>query len=204
VPFTVPVGYFDQFPHNLLELIEHEKMNEVPNGYFDQFAFQMLQKIRSNEAKEELDAISPFLNTLSKKMPFSLPEGYFEQSLQAILKETSHPPAKAVTMGRASRWKQWAAAASIIFALGLGWQFFVNKPKVANLTALVNPAAVDTLLTGIDATSLSGYLETEQANSEFTSLLSMAQLDIETGLKQLSTEDLKWYLENQDVNIPGT
>jgi hypothetical protein len=31
-----------------------------------------------------------------------------------------------------------------------------------------------------------------------------AQQDVETGVTQLSDEELKWYLENQAVEIPGT
>ena len=204
LPYSVPGDYFDEFASNMLWQVKASKANDVPAGYFDQFALQMLQKVRGNEVREELEAVSPFLNSLPKTMPHTLPEGYFEQWQPKIPGQKEQQPAKIISLGNAKHWKQWAAAAAILFTIGISWQLLVNKGNDSTYTAATSPAVVDTLLTGIDAGSLTDYLENSQANSEFASLLLIAQQDVETGVAQLSDEELKWYLENQAVEIPGT
>lgn len=204
MPYGLPEGYFDNFAGTMLLRVKEQDAPGVPGGYFDHFAADMLKKVRGNEVKEELEAISPLLNTLSKTMPYSLPKGYFEQWKPMLSAETKPQPAKVISLKSGLNWKHWAAAAAVVLTLGLGWQFFANQPESATSTASVNPAEVDTLLTVIDENSLTGYLENEQTNAEFTSLLTMAEQDIETGVKQLSNEELNWYLENQAVSIPGS
>lgn len=205
MPFRVPPGYFDGFVSTVLSQVNANKPNDVPEGYFDQFALQMLQKVRGNEIREELEGVSPLLNSLPKTMPHHLPEGYFEQLHPTFLVEKVQKPAKVISLGGASRrWKQWAAAAAILFTLGISWQLFVNKPNDTRASASVSAVSIDTLFTGIDANSLTDYLQEEQANSAFANLLMVAQQDVETGVTQLSDEELKWYLENQAVEIPGT
>jgi hypothetical protein len=204
MPYTVPQGYFENFPETALSKLNKQTQQDVPEGYFEGFALTMLQKVRNSEVRAELDEIAPLLNSVSKAMPYSLPEGYFEQWKPAIPVATVPQPAKIVKMGGGFGWKKWAAAAAILLTTGLAWQLWVKSPDNTGTELAINPAAVDTLLTGIDANSLSGYLETEESGSEFTSLLTMAEQDIETGVQQLSNEDLKWYLENQAVTIPGS
>jgi hypothetical protein len=204
MPFRVPPGYFEGFVSTVLSQVNANKANDVPEGYFDQFALQMVQKVRGNEVREELEGVSPLLNRLPKTMPHSLPEDYFEQWQPTVLKEKAQKPAKVISLGGTSRWKQWAAAAAILFIMGISWQLFVNKDEDTRATASVSATSVDTLFTGIDANSLTEYLEEEQANSAFASLLMAAQQDVETGVTQLSDEELKWYLDNQAVEIPGT
>lgn len=163
----------------------------------------MLQKVRSLSITEELLEIAPLLNRIDKSMPFSIPAGYFEQWTPNLDEEKSQP-AKVVKIG-SGNWKQWVAAAGIILTLGIGWQFLGNHSSdYTVVTASINDPALDTLLTKVDANSLEGYLENEQSNSDFSSLLVLAEQDIETGVKQLSDDELNWYLENRIVEIPGT
>lgn len=203
-PYGVPNGYFDEFASSMLLQVKATRAQDVPAGYFDQFAIQMLQKVRGNEVREELEAVSPLLNSLPKTMPHTVPQGYFEQWQPKIPGQNEQRPAKIIALGSAKRWKQWAAAAAILFTMGISWQLWVNKGDDSTYTAATSPAVVDTLITGIDAGSLTDYLEDSQANSAFASLLLIAQQDVETGVAQLSDEELKWYLENQAVEIPGT
>jgi hypothetical protein len=205
LPYGVPAGYFDGFVSSMLLKVRRGNLSDVPAGYFNQFAVQMLNKVRNNEVRTELEEISPFLNSLPKSMPFSLPNDYFEELQPTIPKEKVPEPAKVVSIGRTSQWKQWAAAAAILFTLGIGWQFLINKPvETMTASSIDTAASVDTLLTGVDANSLTEFLEEEQANSAFASLLMVAEQDVETGVTQLTDEELKWYLENQAVAMPGT
>jgi hypothetical protein len=68
----------------------------VPEGYFESFAQTVLQKIKSSNtsASEELETLSPLLAGLSRKMPYSVPEGYFNEintQLPGITLEESLP-----------------------------------------------------------------------------------------------------------------
>lgn len=58
----------------------------VPAGYFENFAASVWEKIKSQglSAREELETVSPLLAAVPKKMPFAVPENYF-QSLGADL-----------------------------------------------------------------------------------------------------------------------
>lgn len=59
---------------------------QVPQGYFESFAASVLQRIKSENlsAEDELKILSPVLAGLSKKMPFSMPDGYFNDVTQSI------------------------------------------------------------------------------------------------------------------------
>jgi len=204
MPFVIPEGYFDEFIPTMLQLVKASALSDVPEGYFDQFALKMLQKVRKNEVWEELEVVSPFLNSLPKTMPHTIPPGYFEQWQPSILNKETQQPAKVIRLGGLTNWKKWAAAAAIVFTMGISWQLWVKNDTQSSVTAAASPAIVDTLLTGIDASSLNDYLENSQANSEFASLLMVAEQDVETGVGQLSDEELMWYLDNQAVEMPGT
>ena len=130
-PYQVPAGYFDGFPVLLLshlgELGEElpsfrstKKDNSltfsVPEGYFDNFAQNLLDKIKagvmgesvsglsdglSGEVSEELAGLSPLVNGISRKMPYTAPVGYFEElsSIMGPLSEVREKPAYRVPEG---------------------------------------------------------------------------------------------------------
>lgn len=203
MPYNVPDGYFERFPVTMLLAAQTAPAFEVPTGYFDNFATGMLQKVRSLSITEELEEIAPSLNRINKTMPYSLPEGYFANWKPMQAKEQTQS-AKVIKMG-GGNWKQWAAAAAVVISMGVGWEFLVNKPSDDRVVAsVVSDAAIDTILNEVDANSLTGYLEAEQANSAFASLLMLAQQDVEMGVKQLSDDELNWYIENYSIVTPGT
>jgi hypothetical protein len=59
----------------------------VPEGYFESFAEGVLAKIKGKQAvspSDELAALSPLLAGISRKMPFSVPESYFDEATMAL------------------------------------------------------------------------------------------------------------------------
>lgn len=58
----------------------------VPRNYFEQFAASVLERIKIEEEDEtaELKNLSPLLASLARKMPLSLPSGYFESSAASL------------------------------------------------------------------------------------------------------------------------
>jgi hypothetical protein len=53
----------------------------LPEGYFENFPSTVLQRIRlhESEAKTEISGLSPLLASLSRDMPLSVPNNYFEE-----------------------------------------------------------------------------------------------------------------------------
>lgn len=98
-PYQVPQGYFDNLAGAVLHRVREEQINSepdilpdvlagsvkptpfaVPQGYFDGLAGNIMNRIKAGEtenAKEELELLSPLLGKIGKKTPFSSPEGYF-------------------------------------------------------------------------------------------------------------------------------
>ena len=54
----------------------------VPTGYFNTLTDTIMQRIRATDAPtllEETEALSPLLSSISKRMPYALPETYFQE-----------------------------------------------------------------------------------------------------------------------------
>lgn len=63
---------------------------KVPADYFGQLSSAALTAVKagSNNAAEELQALSPLLGSISRKTPYHLPEDYFERLSENTLAET--------------------------------------------------------------------------------------------------------------------
>jgi hypothetical protein len=60
----------------------------VPQGYFEAFAGLVMNRIKaSNSAdpQEELNHLSPFLNSISRHIPYSVPVNYFQELPESLL-----------------------------------------------------------------------------------------------------------------------
>jgi len=82
--------------NSLLPLEKGPEVYSVPAGYFEGFAESVVQrlKIDSLSSSEELEEIAPFLASLPKEMPFSVPDGYFSETTEGLsdwVKEESLP-----------------------------------------------------------------------------------------------------------------
>lgn len=97
IPYKVPEKYFDAFPTRMLDLaigLEYSAiLNQagnnpytVPAGYFEELAHRMLAMANVADAapREEIAFLSPLLSSLDKKMPYSAPEGYFNELTDAV------------------------------------------------------------------------------------------------------------------------
>lgn len=74
-----------------------EPVFDVPQGYFENFASGVLAKIKGELSvlpSSELESLSPLLAGLSRKMPYSVPDGYFsgtDEVLQALVRDEPLP-----------------------------------------------------------------------------------------------------------------
>ena len=60
----------------------------VPQGYFDGLAGVVLNRIKALDAthpQEELNYLSPFLNDISRELPFSVPQDYFRELPDTVM-----------------------------------------------------------------------------------------------------------------------
>jgi hypothetical protein len=121
MPYSIPAGYFEGLEDRLMQGVLES------GGY--------LQKLQT--AKEELESISPFLNGLNKQMPYSIPQGYFENLSpnQEDIRESI--PARIVPLTGAKvvsmtprKWFRFAAAAMITGIIALAaFLYFNNQSK---------------------------------------------------------------------------
>ena len=99
LPYAVPADYFESFPSQVLRLIQQGSQAQSHTGNAssnpfpkntgvnagasaakDPLAAEASQAEKfAQDAADELAELSPLLASLSKKSPFSLPEGYFDQ-----------------------------------------------------------------------------------------------------------------------------
>lgn len=64
----------------------------VPGGYFDGLAASVLAKIKGElpvSVMEELVQLSPLLASIPKKMPYAIPEDYFQSNIEGLKAFTS-------------------------------------------------------------------------------------------------------------------
>ncbi|HSK11942.1 MAG TPA: hypothetical protein VK907_01950 [Phnomibacter sp.] len=200
MPYAVPVDHFETFPLRMLDRVfalSQEK--SVPAGYFDSFAESMLARVRNREVTDELEQIAPLLNSIPKQMPYDVPDGYFETLNPAIPARS----AKVVAFG-GGKWKQWAAAAAIIFTLGITWLMLDSRTDDKG-GHIASEQQVDSLLLNIDGASMATYIHMDGSDDyEFLRTLFLANEDIESGLKSFSTEELKTYIDRYPQQEPGT
>lgn len=65
-----------------------ENLYKVPEGYFEGLADRIMVRINSeDDANKEIAELSPLLNSLSRQMPYSVPDGYFKPADPASQKE---------------------------------------------------------------------------------------------------------------------
>jgi hypothetical protein len=104
VPYAVPAGYFDSLSQSVLGRISAKSLTfSVPDGYFDNFASSVLDRIKAGQSaktgqsgaepapeaiavlepgegvEEELARLSAVVSGISRRTPYTLPEGYFEE-----------------------------------------------------------------------------------------------------------------------------
>jgi hypothetical protein len=92
-PYGAPVGYFDQLPAIVTSRIaSRSSIFQVPEGYFDRFATSVLARIKAVESVDaELARLAPAISGITRKTPYRLPEGYFEDlsPVLAVLRDKS-------------------------------------------------------------------------------------------------------------------
>src|SRR6202012_4855431 len=106
-PYRVPEAYFERFSGLVLSRVAGEGVEalsfetedkpltfSVPEGFFEGFAQRVLDRVKAGSGAAspvmaELQELSPVLARIARRMPYQLPEGYFEglSPILAVIRE---------------------------------------------------------------------------------------------------------------------
>jgi hypothetical protein len=166
----------------------------VPEGYFDGLATSVLAKIKGETpvpVTEELAQLSPLLAGISKRMPYAVPENYFESNIEGLSTFTSESEESLVLS---------FIEKEMPFEVPKG--YFANVPdqvfeKISNQSERVMPMkrkwmrmAAAALVAGVMAISGIFY---------FTNRGGNGTTDPVTAVKKASTEELNNFINTTAV-----
>jgi len=183
MPFAVPENYFEHLPGKILQKALGERQQA------------------SNEVFEEMEEISPLLNTISKKPVFSVPEGYFTE-VQKPTGRLSTPEAKVKSIKVAQpRLMRYAAAAVIAALMVIGAFLLIGKDSLPS-QPISNSSNVDVkdlskqdIMEFLKTTSMPGEVPSAPINS------TIKEHELKNILKGMTDEEIKQFLEKNEV--PG-
>lgn len=216
--YTVPNHYFEQFPANLLLKIQEKKLVaqfpvpnnpfSAPDGYFHSFPQQILAQIRLQEngmqqsVEDEIAAIAPLLNQISKKPVYSLPTGYFENSpFISKEKDAIKEKTKVISFSKTRKWITYAAAAIMagVLVTGALW-------NNSSLTSSGSAFSLNKEIINVSDDAIQNYLNNDVTASSYVNDTAGIDtegtlFDIQQSLQNISDEELKGYLKSTDENI---
>jgi len=225
MPYEVPEGYFAAFPGQMSFLADTNDEPSaldpedkpfspgwgkgpafsVPEGYFEGFASRMLDKIKAQagqeekilDAREELAGLSPLLSGMDKKMPYHLPEGYFD-TLEAIIAEENLFPLMTGLKDRET------------YQVPAG--YFESFPEI--LSARVQPVKAPARVISISRQRKAWWQYSAAAVIlGFVFTLGWLRLhtpagrqgptnaDVAQGLTRISDQDIQSFMDNQDNHV---
>lgn len=197
---AIPKFYFENLSTTIINAIQKGKEARyyftpnmpysLPLNYFDTLANNILLKIhkQQNESVEdELKAIAPLLNTISKKSVFKVPDAYFETIKNAPTK------GKIVRMNIWKKYAAYAIAASFfaIIAVGIFYLNIQNKKPAAT-------AAVSQQVKNLSEDEIIQYITADVADDNINAtdfLKNPMENDLSKSVKQMSDKEIKQYLE---------
>jgi len=199
--YQVPVAYFEGLAEDIMAKIRLSGLTghlsfQVPEGYFTGLADQIMHRIRSEQAAgggleqerhfqsaavtSELKEIAPFLLEIGNQNVYKVPSGYFDKlsplsateqmALTTATLQTNgeNEGAKVIALTPRKRiWRTAVAAAAVVVVLFSGQRFFTHHHD-----AKVLPVS----------------------NNQFASKISTGNGNFDSGLSQLSDEEIIGYL----------
>lgn len=165
----------------------------VPQGYFEGLAEQVLTRIRQEEAKEELGTLSPLLQQLSKKQPYSTPVGYFDRPVN--LPASEQAPVRSLF---SQAWIRYAVAASVIAAGIFLWMGRSEQPTGNAKNVIIEVKQDIQQLDEKEESLLQEFVSAGMTGQE------TAQIDIREGasdktlLADVSEQELNEFLEQSE------
>ncbi|HEX8279520.1 MAG TPA: hypothetical protein VF540_12535 [Segetibacter sp.] len=147
-PYSISFSYFTHLADDVVGKIKSgtepewfftkENVYSTPADYFETLPTTILQKAKREKSKsavfEEMEQISPLLNTISKKPVYTVPDGFLENATWE--KGTSvTEKAKVISFTRVNKAVRYVAAAVIFGLLALGIFLFTGKQNTGSANA---------------------------------------------------------------------
>jgi len=214
--YSIPPDYFEGFADRVLSLIRSsedlaflsskpkENPYKVPTGYFDKLDKTIMEAIRKHPdyqtSEEELESVSPLLNSIDKRPVYSVPKGYFENFNINVTEKRGE--AKIIPITK-RKWFRYAAAAvivGIVLTAGLVSYRTTNKSSAGKTLAkfekevkkIDDVKSAESLIDFMDA----GLNEKELASNPKT----VKTDDVQQLLKDVSNDELKDFTdESKDI-----
>lgn len=162
---------------------------EVPTQYFENLSEQVLSKIKALDQIEEEHVES--IDFGSKAMPFHVPEGYFERSLEHIIPKKG----KTVEMKPAKKsfTKQWIWMAASV-ALFVGFFGMKNMNMFSTNNEKHSMEYFENQLAQISQDDIKAYLNIYNEDIELNFSSKESEEKFMEGMSALSIEDIEFYL----------
>jgi hypothetical protein len=205
---AVPDGYFENLPKRLaIKTGSLQNQTQVPDGYFDRLPNAILGKIKQQATETELDEIAPTLASIAKKMPYEVPQGYFDKVV--LTKEVAQKP-KGMVVPFYKKLRTYVAAASVLFVLSMSGYLLLKPaavqptkpdivknetiqpvtPTVKDEQAVVMPVkavteeAFEKALEEVDEKELTAFVDNHAATANFAETLFENKLILEETIKE--------------------
>ncbi len=205
MPFEVPEGYFEALATSIIDYISREAVFpsvsespfQVPDGYFEDLSGQIMARVRAlGDAEEELRVRTPLLTSVSKKVPYTVPEAYFNTFTVPVPAEAQK--GKLVTFRLARKWMQYAAVAMVAGVLVTGAFLFTDKNDYLGQEKY-EQLDLPTALNSVSDEELVNYLDNPEhyisAAHEGNSLTGEeVYSDVKNTIQLLSDEEMHSYL----------
>lgn len=158
----------------MLANMEKSDIFSVPDGYFNDFPTRILEQIKLQESEAgsavlaEIGELSPVLAALKGKNVFEVPVDYFQTFSEKLADKCGQEGAGAVTIDMSRRrsrtWRNYAVAAAVLGIAGITALFFLGNNsggESENLAADIKSKEihlVEDQLVKIDDAALESYL----------------------------------------------
>lgn len=209
--YKAPPQYFDTLADDILSKVyvpvaSAMPLSAPPAGYFDGLADSILQKIKGtqkSEAQQELEDADPFLASLPKTNPYTVPQGYFETFTVPVA--TAKPaPVMKMTRRSPARWITYAAAAVITGVVATGAVLFAVQNNGVSSSKETQAA-----VSKVSDSNLADYLNSSVPDADVAPASNTRELNSNGLYHQLlnnvSDNDIQQYLnENDDSNEKTT
>lgn len=216
MPYQLPLGYFNDLSDKVLEYVQtglpFEKINgyTIPENYFEEFPTTLMSTIRQQEVSDELEEVAPFLNQISKKVPYTIPEVAIID-IQAIVNDTvsvNETPVIQMPVRKNLKWMQYAAAAVVVGVLITVGILYTNnsiesiQQNGTTYAQMDIPAEMSKLSEDELSTYLSATEKLVVTAGERDQILIDELPDIDEHIQLMTDDELKQYL-NESTESSG-
>ena len=176
----------------------------VPNGYFDNFPVRLMDAIQHEATAQELIELSPLLTSLKHENPYTISEGYFNN----LKVQMPRNEAAVVRMNIFGSWAKYAVAACLLGIIAT--VFFVSKTEnekpLADMSKEAetfqhkfSPDAIAMYLEEMDNLFVAETNENEGVNTSSNLLVDLSRETIKEILQEIPDKDISLYIDQDGL-----